>query len=137
MFSGGEPSIHPQILEFCAMARDKGVRTVVLNTNGIRLAHDRSFAPALAELDVRIYLQFDGLDEATHLALRGRDLRNAKAQALDRCADAGLTVLLVAAATIALTARLQPSSTAGAATATTTTATTTATTASSRWRPGT
>ena len=26
MFSGGEPSIHPQILEFCAMARDKGVR---------------------------------------------------------------------------------------------------------------
>ena len=40
MFSGGEPSIHPDILEFCAMAHDKGVRTVVLNTNGIRLAHD-------------------------------------------------------------------------------------------------
>ncbi len=97
MLSGGEPSIHPQILEFCAMARDKGVRTVVLNTNGIRLAHDRSLAPALAGLGVKIYLQFDGLDEATHLALRGRDLRAAKAQALDRCADAGLTVLLVAA----------------------------------------
>jgi uncharacterized radical SAM superfamily Fe-S cluster-containing enzyme len=97
MFSGGEPSIHPQILEFCALACDKGVRTVVLNTNGIRLAHDRNFAPALADLDVRIYLQFDGLDEATHLALRGRDLRNAKAHALDRCAEAGLTVMLVAA----------------------------------------
>ncbi len=97
MFSGGEPSIHPQILEFCAMARDKGVRTVVLNTNGIRLAHDRSFAPALAELGVKICLQFDGLEEATHVALRGRDLRAAKAQALDRCAEVGLTVLLVAA----------------------------------------
>ena len=97
MFSGGEPSIHPQILEFCAMARDKGVRTVVLNTNGIRLAHDRSFAPALAELGVKIYLQFDGLEEATHVALRGRDLRAAKAQALDRYAEVGLTVLLVAA----------------------------------------
>jgi uncharacterized radical SAM superfamily Fe-S cluster-containing enzyme len=97
MFSGGEPSIHPQILEFCAMARDKGVRHVVLNTNGIRLAHDRRFAPALANLDVGIYLQFDGLDEATHLRLRGRDLRDAKAQALDRSADAGLTVMLVAA----------------------------------------
>ncbi len=79
------------------MAVDKGVRTVVLNTNGIRLAHDRSFAPALAELGVKIYLQFDGLDEATHLALRGRDLRAAKAQALERCADAGLVVMLVAA----------------------------------------
>ncbi len=97
MFSGGEPSIHPQILEFCAMARDKGVRTVVLNTNGLRLAHDRRFAPALAELDVRIYLQFDGLEEATHVALRGRDLRLAKTQALERCAEAGLTVMLVAA----------------------------------------
>jgi 7,8-dihydro-6-hydroxymethylpterin dimethyltransferase len=97
MFSGGEPSIHPQILEFCAMASDKGIRTVVLNTNGIRLAHDRTFAPALAELGVKIYFQFDGLDEATHLAMRGRDLRRTKAHALDHCADAGLTVMLVAA----------------------------------------
>jgi 7,8-dihydro-6-hydroxymethylpterin dimethyltransferase len=97
MFSGGEPSIHPQIVEFCAMARDKGVGTVVLNTNGIRLAHDRGFAARLAELGVRIYLQFDGLEEATHLALRGRDLRAAKATALERCAEAGLIVMLVAA----------------------------------------
>jgi uncharacterized radical SAM superfamily Fe-S cluster-containing enzyme len=97
MFSGGEPSIHPQILEFCAMARDKGVGTVVLNTNGIRLAHDRTFASALAELGVRIYLQFDGLAEATHLALRGRDLRAAKNAALEHCAEAGLVVMLVAA----------------------------------------
>ncbi|MGH9245180.1 MAG: radical SAM protein [Acidimicrobiales bacterium] len=97
MFSGGEPSIHPQILEFCALARHKGVRTVVLNTNGIRLAHDRSFAPALAELGVKIYLQFDGLDEATHRAMRGRDLRHAKAEALERCTEAGLGVMLVAA----------------------------------------
>ncbi len=97
MFSGGEPSIHPQILEFCAMARDKGVQTVVLNTNGIRLAHDRTFARALAELDVRIYLQFDGLEADTHLALRGRDLRAAKTAALDHCAEAGLAVMLVAA----------------------------------------
>jgi 7,8-dihydro-6-hydroxymethylpterin dimethyltransferase len=97
MFSGGEPSIHPQILESCALARDKGIRDVVLNTNGIRLARDRRFGPALAELGVRIYLQFDGLEEATHLALRGRDLRAAKAKALERCAEAGLAALLVAA----------------------------------------
>jgi uncharacterized radical SAM superfamily Fe-S cluster-containing enzyme len=97
MLSGGEPSIHPRILEICALARDKGVQTVVLNTNGLRLAHDRGFAPALAELGVRIYLQFDGLDRATHLAMRGRDLRAAKARALDRCAEAGLAAMLVAA----------------------------------------
>jgi uncharacterized radical SAM superfamily Fe-S cluster-containing enzyme len=97
MFSGGEPSIHPQIVEFCAMARERGIKEVVLNTNGIRLAHDRGFARSLAELGVRVYLQFDGLEERTHLALRGRDLRRAKAEALDRCAEVGLAVLLVAA----------------------------------------
>ncbi|MGH9121920.1 MAG: radical SAM protein, partial [Acidimicrobiales bacterium] len=66
MFSGGEPTIHPHILDFLSMARAKGVRTVVLNTNGLRLGNDPRFAAALAELDVRIYLQFDGLEEATH-----------------------------------------------------------------------
>ena len=46
---------------------------------------------------VNIYLQFDGLDAETHLAIRGRDLREIKQQALDNCAEAGLTVTLVAA----------------------------------------
>ena len=97
MFSGGEPSIHPSIVEFCALARDKGIRSVVLNTNGIRLAHDPSFASMLAELDVRIYLQFDGLSATAHAAFRGRDLSATKNKALQRCAETGLTALLVAA----------------------------------------
>jgi uncharacterized radical SAM superfamily Fe-S cluster-containing enzyme len=97
MFSGGEPSIHPHIVDFLAMAKAKGVQNVVLNTNGLRLAHDRRFVNDLAHLGVRIYLQFDGLSQATHLATRGRDLRRAKQAALDRCAQAGLAVILVAA----------------------------------------
>ena len=97
MFSGGEPTIHPQILDFIRMAQDKGIGLVTLNTNGIRLAHDRKFMAALGELKPRIYLQFDGLDERTHLAMRGRDLRDAKQRALDNCAAEGLVVTLVAA----------------------------------------
>jgi uncharacterized radical SAM superfamily Fe-S cluster-containing enzyme len=99
MFSGGEPTIHPQILDFLRLAADKGVRYLMLNTNGIRLAHDRKFMADLAALEHRpnIYLQFDGLSEATHLALRGRDLRAAKQAALDACGEHGLTVTLVAA----------------------------------------
>ena len=38
MFSGGEPSIHPDIMEFIDAARVRPVREVVLNTNGLRLA---------------------------------------------------------------------------------------------------
>jgi uncharacterized radical SAM superfamily Fe-S cluster-containing enzyme len=97
MFSGGEPTIHPQILDFIAMAKDKGIPFVTLNTNGVRLAKDHAFGDALARLDPSIYLQFDGFDEQTHLRLRGRDLRAVKEAALERCAALGLKVSLVAA----------------------------------------
>jgi 7,8-dihydro-6-hydroxymethylpterin dimethyltransferase len=95
--SGGEPSIHPQILEMLAAAKRRGIELVMLNTNGIRLARDPRFAPALAEIGVHVYMQFDGFDEATQLAIRGRSLTDEKLRALDRCAAAGVTVSLAAA----------------------------------------
>ena len=95
--SGGEPSIHPQILEMLAAAKARGIPLVMLNTNGIRLARDPRFAPALAALGIHVYLQFDGFDDATHLAIRGRRLQEIKQRALDRCAAAGVGVSLAAA----------------------------------------
>ncbi|MDV6013642.1 radical SAM protein [Haloechinothrix sp. LS1_15] len=103
MFSGGEPTIHKEILDFIDLAQARPIRNVTLNTNGIRLASDLRFVAALAERhrvpgrSVNIYLQFDGLTEQTHRAIRGRDLREIKQRALDNCADVGLPVTLVAA----------------------------------------
>jgi uncharacterized radical SAM superfamily Fe-S cluster-containing enzyme len=94
--SGGEPTIHPQILEMLAAAKRRGIRLVMLNTNGIRLARERSFAPALAALGVHVYLQFDGFEERTQLAIRGRSLTAEKLRALERCAEAGVSVSLAA-----------------------------------------
>jgi uncharacterized radical SAM superfamily Fe-S cluster-containing enzyme len=95
--SGGEPSIHPAILDMLRAARARDIPLVMLNTNGIRLARDPRFAPALAELGVHVYLQFDGFDAATQMAIRGRDLTEEKLRALGRCADAGVSVSLAAA----------------------------------------
>lgn len=103
MFSGGEPTIHKHILDFVDAAQVRPIRNVNLNTNGIRLATDRGFVSALGLRNhrdgksINIYLQFDGFDERTHREIRGRDLREIKRRALDNCADAGLTVTLVAA----------------------------------------
>jgi 7,8-dihydro-6-hydroxymethylpterin dimethyltransferase len=95
--SGGEPSIHPEILEMLGAAKAREIPLVMLNTNGIRLARDASFAPALAELGVHVYLQFDGFDEATQRAIRGRPLTEEKLRALERCAEEGVSVSLAAA----------------------------------------
>jgi uncharacterized radical SAM superfamily Fe-S cluster-containing enzyme len=102
MFSGGEPTIHKQILAFIDAAQARPIRSVNLNTNGIRLGTDRRFVAELARRNragrrINIYLQFDGLEERTHRLIRGRDLRSVKRQALDNCAEVGLTVTLVAA----------------------------------------
>ena len=95
--SGGEPSIHPEILAILRAARERGIPLVMLNTNGIRLARDPRFAPALAEIGVHVYLQFDGFEEATQRAIRGRPLTEEKLRALERCAEAGVSVSLAAA----------------------------------------
>jgi uncharacterized radical SAM superfamily Fe-S cluster-containing enzyme len=95
--SGGEPSIHPQILDMLAAAKARGIKLVMLNTNGIRLARDPRFAPALADIGVHVYLQFDGFKDSTERAIRGKRLQDEKRRALDRCAAAGVGVSLAAA----------------------------------------
>lgn len=97
-FSGGEPSLHPHILDFIALAKERGISYVMLNTNGIRIARDDRFLEGLAKLKPHIYMQFDGFDPQTSLALRGRsDLLEIKLKALDRMAEADLRVVLVPA----------------------------------------
>ncbi len=42
-FSGGEPSIHPQIIEMIKAANKRNIRHVMLNTNGKRIAEDDAY----------------------------------------------------------------------------------------------
>jgi 7,8-dihydro-6-hydroxymethylpterin dimethyltransferase len=93
--SGGEPTIHPQILEILQAAKERGIRHVMLNTNGVRFAQDRAFVQQLAELNPTIYLQFDGLQDSIYQALRGVDLLWVKETALENLAEAGMNVVLV------------------------------------------
>ena len=97
--SGGEPTLHPQLLDILEAVRARDIRYVMLNTNGLRLAQDPVFARQLIDYHPAIYLQFDGLRAETYRSLRGRDLREVKKQALDNLAEAGLYAVLVATIT--------------------------------------
>ncbi|HLE28562.1 MAG TPA: radical SAM protein [Anaerolineales bacterium] len=97
-FSGGEPSLHPRILDFIELAQQKGIGYVMLNTNGIRIARDDRFLAGLQRLRPHIYLQFDGFDAETNRILRGKpDLIEDKLRTLDRLAEADVRAVLVAA----------------------------------------
>ena len=95
--SGGEPTLHPQILEIIRAARARPIRHVMLNTNGIRIANDPEFVAALAEMKraFEVYLQFDALSEQALRTIRGADLRRVRERALDALDAAGISTTLV------------------------------------------
>jgi len=86
--SGGEPTLHPEFFRLLEWAQEHPrIDYVLLNTNGVRLAHDADFARALDERyrlgGLQLYLQFDGVQEAEQKALRGTDLRKTRLRAIE------------------------------------------------------
>lgn len=79
------------------MAKDKGFKYVMLNTNGIRIAEDLDFARELGKFKggFEVYLQFDGLDDEIYKKLRGRPLAKMKSKALSNLAQFKVPVTLV------------------------------------------
>jgi hypothetical protein len=95
--SGGEPTIHPEFIEVLRYACAQPIDVVMINTNGIRIAHDAELVADLASLRerVEVYLQFDGFHDEVNLALRGEPLLDIKLRAIERLADAGVRATLV------------------------------------------
>lgn len=96
--SGGEPTCHPDIIEIIRMAKNKNIRYVMLNTNGLRIAEDEGFTAALKQFEggFEVYLQFDGFKDSTYGTLRGRpDLLAVKERALEMLAKYEVPTTLV------------------------------------------
>ena len=65
--TGGEPTLHPQILDVLEAAKQAGFDHVQLNTNGIRVAKDIEFARAVSARGVNtLYLSMDGVTAKTN-----------------------------------------------------------------------
>jgi 7,8-dihydro-6-hydroxymethylpterin dimethyltransferase len=95
--SGGEPTIHPDILAILQAAKRRPIRHIMLNTNGIRIAQEPAFVAELAKLapGFEVYLQFDSLQAATLKNIRGADLRTIRDKALANLEAAGIATTLV------------------------------------------
>ena len=97
--SGGEPTLHPEFFTILNWATAHGkIDYILLNTNGVRLAQDERFVEELGRSfkygRMQVYLQFDGLQEAGHRALRGGDLRQLKRAAVKACKTINLPLTL-------------------------------------------
>lgn len=81
-FTGGEPTMHPAILEIVEFAKQSGF-SVSMPSNGLLIGKDINFLKKLKQkgLDF-VYLQLDTLDETRHFLIRNNNLLAEKISAM-------------------------------------------------------
>lgn len=95
--SGGEPTLHPQFFEILDYAKSLPIKHLMLNTNGVTIANDESFAKRLKTYtpDFEIYLQFDSFENSVLKSMRGAELVKIREQALRTLNKLNLSTTLV------------------------------------------
>ncbi|MDH4128598.1 MAG: radical SAM protein, partial [Spirochaetota bacterium] len=81
--TGGEPTLHPKILDFLKLSRDTGVHRVSICSNGISLAENEPMIKQIGELNGRIALSFDSFNPQTYLRISGVDTFKVKIKCLE------------------------------------------------------
>ncbi|HEX8607683.1 MAG TPA: radical SAM protein, partial [Pedobacter sp.] len=95
--SGGEPTVHPDFFKILDLAKTKPIKHLMVNTNGIRIAKDVSFAEKLASYmpDFEVYLQFDSFSAEVLEKLRGEDLTEVRRKAIENLNRFNVSTTLV------------------------------------------
>lgn len=95
--SGGEPTIHPEFPRILDYACGREIDIVMINTNGLRIAHDPALVSHLVRNRHRIevYLQFDGFRDSTSQLLRGESLLETKLRAVEILGEHKINTILV------------------------------------------
>jgi uncharacterized radical SAM superfamily Fe-S cluster-containing enzyme len=95
--SGGEPTLHPQLMPILRRLKASPIRHLMLNTNGIRIARDPQLVEELASLKpgFEVYLQFDSLKVNALQNIRGQDMRNIRRQALEKLEQYNISTTVV------------------------------------------
>ena len=95
-FSGGEPTIHPKIIDIIKMTKEMGYNIIMIATNGVRIAQDFEFAKKLKEAGLRAaYLQFDGVTPEPYIQARGYNALPVKKKAVENLLKLRIATVLV------------------------------------------
>ncbi len=95
--SGGEPTIHPDFWRILDAAKERPIKHLMVNTNGVKIAAEPDFARRLADYmpGFELYLQWDSLRPHVTERLRGKDLSDIRRRALDRLNEHNVSTTLV------------------------------------------
>lgn len=93
--TGGEPTLHPDLLAILRECCRPEIGRVTLSSNGVLLAEDRDLCGQLADLGVEVSLSFHTFDPEVSRRLHGCDLVAVKLQAIENLRLAGVRMSLL------------------------------------------
>jgi hypothetical protein len=93
--TGGEPTLHPRILDILRCCKRPEIGRITMNSNGLRLSEDTDLCKALAELGVHVILSLNTLDSRISEKMHGKDIVRAKLQAIENLTRAGVKMTLL------------------------------------------
>src|SRR5512133_3907956 len=93
--TGGEPTVHPEILGLLEECKRPEIGRITMNSNGLCLASDESFCQSLAELGIYVVLSFDTFQRERALRIHGRDVIVQKRRALENLQRFGIGTTLL------------------------------------------
>ncbi len=93
--TGGEPTLHPQLLKILQCCRRDEIGRITMNSNGLRMAEDMDLCERLADLEVCVILSFNTFDSDVSVELHGVDVVDAKLKAIDNLTRAGVRMTLL------------------------------------------
>lgn len=95
-FSGGEPTLYPDIIKVIKLAKKMGFVQVQVASNGVKMSQDLEFCKELAKsgLDT-VYFQFDSLNGETYKKIRGYNALAVKMKAIENFRASGLRSIVL------------------------------------------
>jgi hypothetical protein len=95
-FTGGEPTLHPELPELLRMSREAGYRRLTISTNGLKLASEE-YVRAMAAADARIVLSLDTFDDEIDKKMLGATTVKTKLKVLDLLEQHDVTTTILPA----------------------------------------
>ena len=80
--TGGEPTLHPQLIDLIGLAKKKGIKRVTVNTNGIEISKNIELAEKLKKSGAHLVLSLDTFDPKKSVKIHGADITENKKMAL-------------------------------------------------------
>ena len=93
--TGGEPTLHPDIIDIVRVCKRPEIGRVTMNSNGLRLAHEYHLCEQLADMGIYVILSFNTFDSDISKQLHGRDIIALKLRAIDNLTRAGVKITLL------------------------------------------